>query len=43
MDVQDTVQNAEKFPVQVLNRGKHGIERSFTFQLVPSQKVNDNY
>jgi len=26
MDVQDCVQNAEKFLVQVLNRGKHGIE-----------------
>ena len=25
-DVQDCVQNAEKFLVQVLNRGKHGIE-----------------
>ena len=26
MDVQDCVQNAEKFLVQALNRGKHGIE-----------------
>jgi len=26
MDAQDCVQNAEKFLVQVLNRGKHGIE-----------------
>ena len=26
MDVQDCVQNAEKFLVQVLSRGKHGIE-----------------
>jgi len=26
MDMQDCVQNAEKFLVQVLNRGKHGIE-----------------
>ena len=25
-DVQDCVQNAEKFLIQVLNRGKHGIE-----------------
>jgi len=25
-DVQDCVQNAKKFLVQVLNRGKHGIE-----------------
>jgi len=25
-DVQDCVQNAEKFLVQVLNKGKHGIE-----------------
>ena len=25
-DVQDCVQNADKFLVQVLNRGKHGIE-----------------
>jgi len=43
-DVQDCVQYAEKFLIQVLNRGNHGIETmDCTFQLVPSQKVNENY
>jgi len=37
MDVQDCVQNAEKFLVQVLNRGKHGIEAMDRLSFTESQ------
>jgi len=45
MDVQNCMQNAEKFLVQVLNRGNDGTEMTdrLRFNWYPTQKVSDNY